>query len=239
MMYQYSPVPGLFIPVGDDGAAVQAALDKARAAVDESVWKRGNSQKTPGGVTELALKELAAIGYKAPDLTGKLKEVSYAETADRSGNTYRKLRLVLEANEPIRLSLDLDTELAQGLIQKLQHVPYGATITVGAFQVAAERNGRSFVNHKATVKMDGSEIRVSGFWKVAQDEAAAAAAALATLGITDKATVNKAKAGKVVEAHVRLLNEVQARLAAEAATAAESAPAPDAPAAPPAEDDDI
>ena len=218
----YNPVAGLFVPVGKEGLAaqVEAALNIARKEVGEAAWKRGNSQKTAGGATEIALRELGKISYKAPVITGKLTKVTYTETKDSSGNTYQKVRVQLdgETKEDGHLvSLDIDSELAQGLIQKLDNCQPGQVITFGAFTVPVERNGRTFVNHKATVKdAAGKEIKAEGFWAKAQEAAAAAKKALESMGIKDPKMLNQAANSKKVEAHVDLLKQIEARFAAPA-----------------------
>lgn len=218
----YNPVAGLFIQVGKDGlgAQIEAALNLARKEVGDAAWKRGNTQKTAGGATEIALRELAKIGYKAPVLKGKLTKVSYVETKDGSGNVYQKVRVQLDGetkDDSHLISLDIDSELAQGLIQKLEHCQLGQVITFGAFTVPVERNGRTFVNHKATVKDEaGKEIKAEGFWAKAQEAAAAAKKALESMGIKDPKMLNQAANSKKVEAHVDLLKTIEARFAAPA-----------------------
>lgn len=212
MIINYNPVAGIFHD--KDDAHFLKAMATAKATIGEDGWKQGNSLKTKGGATEVALAELAKEGYKQPTLAGKLGRVFYAETRDTSGNTYRKLRAAVSGETPEKdflLSLDIDTEVAQCLIQKLDKCTPGQEIVISAFAVPVERNGRHFVNHKGSIKSDGLEVKAEGFWAKANEAAKAAEEGLLKLNITDKKVINQAKDSKKVEAHVDLLKEIEAR----------------------------
>lgn len=233
----YNPVAGVFVPVAKDGvgAAVEKALAAAKNQVGDAAWKRGNSQNTPGGPTAVALAELAKINYKAPVIEGKLTKVAYVTTSDGQGNQYRKVRVQLDAaegGEDFLLSLDVDGELAQGLIQKLDKCERGQVIKVSAFQVPVERADRLYVNHKASVKSGGQEVKAEGFWAKSQEAASAAKAALQAAAAqnpkfikADTKALNQVAAEAKVEAHIELLKEIEARFATSA-PAATPAPAP-------------
>lgn len=222
-MIQYNPVSGMFIPLGSDSPAAQA-LAAVRREVGEDTWKQGNTMKTPGGTTEKARKAILATGYKEPELTGELVGAAYAETSDSKGNVYKKARVTLKNGEERQtITLEMGREETQTLIQKLTQVQPGQVITIGVFQVAVTRGTRNFVNHKATVKSAGVEIPANGFWARAQEQANAKGEAVKAL-INDPKAINTAKSAAIVDFHVGLLKELEAKYASGTPEAPESDP---------------
>lgn len=214
-LYGHNPVVGGLVPTGKNETEINAALDGARAEAGEANWKRGNSGNLPNGATLIARAKLEAIGYVPQPLTGKCTKISMDETRDNSGNVYTKLRVRLDGDAGGMLSLDVSSEVAQRLIQKLDQVTPGSDITINAFATPVVRDGREFVNHVASVKdQNGAEVKsAGGFWEKAQEAANAAAAALTSMGISDKKLINTAKATKKVEAHRELLQSICQRYA--------------------------
>jgi predicted DNA-binding protein (UPF0251 family) len=211
----YNPVVGGLIPGGPDEKVVQTALDHARKIVGDTKWKQGHSFDTPGGATEIALDALAMAGVSPVQPTGLLTFVGYSGTKDGSGNEYHKLRVKLMPvaqgdGDGFMLSLELQSEPAQLLIQRLAQVSPGEYIKVGATTVAAPRGNRVFVNHKVIVTNEaGTEIMpLAGAWKQAQEAADAAAKGIEALGIKDTTMINKAKAAKKMEFHKDLLHKI-------------------------------
>lgn len=212
-LYGHNPVVGGFVPTGKNEVEINAALDGARTEVGEPNWKRGNTGNLPNGATAIARAKLEAIGFVPQPLIGKLSKIGMEETRDGSGNVYTKLRVRIDGDAGGMLSLDVSSEVAQRLIQKLDQVTPGSDITINAFATQVVRNGREFVNHVASVKdVNGVEVKsAGGFWDKAQAAANAAADALTSMGISDKKLLNTAKATKKVEAHRDLLLEIVKR----------------------------
>lgn len=212
-LYGHNPVVGGFIPTGRNETEVNTALDAARQEVGDAIWKRGNSGSDKNGPTAIVLAKLSAIDNAPKALTGTISKVAMEETRDGSGNVYTKLRVRLDGDEGGMLSLDLGSEVAQRLVQKLEQVVPNTVITINAFATTVDRNGRQFVNHVATVKdAEGNEVKPEGsFWSKAQAAANAAAEALKSMGINDNKLINNAKTTKKVEAHKDLLIQISQR----------------------------
>jgi hypothetical protein len=149
MMQRNNLVNG-FIEVNDE--ATQKALDQAKAEIGDAAWKQGHNPETEK-VVRAALKAQGARYEK--ELTGKLTDVSLAETR-ANGETFRKLRVTLENGEDKTiLSADLGSEFAQRLIAKLDRATQehaGQAVIIGGFAEAVEKDGRAFTNHVATLK---------------------------------------------------------------------------------------
>lgn len=212
-LYGHNPVVGGFVPTGKNETEINAALDSARAEIGDPNWKRGNTGNLPTGATAVARAKLEAIGFIPEPLVGTINKISMDETRDGSGNVYTKLRVRLDGDKGGMLSLDLSSEVAQRLIQKLDQVTPGSDVTINAFATSVVRNGREYVNHVASVKnQEGAEVKsAGGFWEIAQAAADAAATALVSMGISDTKLLNKAKATKKVEAHRDLLLKISQR----------------------------
>ena len=194
MMQRNNLVNG-FVTVNDE--PTQKALDQAKAEIGDAAWKQGHTPDTER-VARAALKAQGAR-YETT-LSGKLTEVSMAETK-ANGETFRKLRVTLENGEDKTiLSVDLGSEFAQRLIAKLDRATQehaGQEVTIGGFAEAVEREGshpgesKTFTNHVATLKdAQGQEIPVvPGHFERAQERIAQAQESLRQAGMGDNRKV--------------------------------------------------
>lgn len=194
MMQRNNLVNG-FVTVNDE--PTQKALDQAKAEIGDATWKQGHTPDTER-VARAALKAQGAR-YETT-LSGKLTEVSMAETK-ANGETFRKLRVTLENGEDKTiLSADLGSEFAQRLIAKLDRATQehaGQEVTIGGFAEAVEREGshpgesKTFTNHVATLKdAQGQEIPVvPGHFERAQERIAQAQEPLRQAGMGDNRKV--------------------------------------------------
>ncbi|MGC9215802.1 hypothetical protein [Acidithiobacillus sp.] len=194
MMQRNNLVNG-FVTVNDE--PTQKALDQAKAEIGDAAWKQGHTPDTER-VARAALKAQRAR-YETT-LSGKLTEVSLAETK-ANGETFRKLRVTLENGEDKTiLSADLGSEFAQRLIAKLDRATQehaGQVVTIGGFAEAVEREGshpgesKTFTNHVATLKdAQGQEIPVvPGHFERAQERIAQAQEPLRQAGMGDNRKV--------------------------------------------------
>ena len=194
MMQRNNLVNG-FVTVNDE--PTQKALDQAKAEIGDAAWKQGHTPDTER-VARAALKAQGAR-YETT-LSGKLTEVSMAETK-ANGETFRKLRVTLENGEDKTiLSADLGSEFAQRLIAKLDRATQehaGQEVTIGGFAEAVEREGshpgesKTFTNHVATLKdAQGQEIPVvPGHFERAQERIAQAQEPLRQAGMGDNRKV--------------------------------------------------
>ena len=194
MMQRNNLVNG-FVTVNDE--PTQKALDQAKAEIGDATWKQGHTPDTER-VARAALKAQGAR-YETT-LSGKLTEVSMAETK-ANGETFRKLRVTLENGEDKTiLSADLGSEFAQRLIAKLDRATQehaGQEVTIGGFAEAVEREGshpgesKTFTNHVATLKdAQGQEIpAIPGHFERAQERIAQAQEPLRQAGMGDNRKV--------------------------------------------------
>ncbi|MBU2774493.1 hypothetical protein HMI48_11630 [Acidithiobacillus ferrooxidans] len=194
MMQRNNLVNG-FVTVNDE--PTQKALDQAKAEIGDATWKQGHTPDTER-VARAALKAQGAR-YETI-LSGKLTEVSMAETK-ANGETFRKLRVTLENGEDKTiLSADLGSEFAQRLIAKLDRATQehaGQVVTIGGFAEAVVREGshpgesKTFTNHVATLKdAQGQEIPVvPGHFERAQERIAQAQEPLLQAGMGDNRKV--------------------------------------------------
>jgi hypothetical protein len=174
----------LIVAFADDAKANEAvkAAENAIAAKLGDDRKKGWSQDRQKACRD-AYVEAGAEFHET--LSGRIVDVSLAQTSDGK-NTYHKVRLSLADDQGTRtiISLDRDTELAQRLLCKLIAVEPGTTVTLGAFAQVVDRNGRSFVNHVPTLKVDGKEVAADpGHFAAASEKGKAAEAALAAAGL--------------------------------------------------------
>ena len=180
-LVQHHTLADAFLQVKDD--ATDKALASARADIGEAEWKKGFTVEKRDKVRE-ALK---AHGVPLEtQIAGKLDRVALAET--RNGNqTHKKLRVTLghENGGKTVLSADLDSEFAQRLAAKLEAAQPGQAVTIGGFASVKEKDGRTFVDHVATLKgPDGKEIQpVKEHFKEAQAVADKAIAPLKAAGL--------------------------------------------------------
>lgn len=190
-MMQRNNLADAFVPVNDE--QTNAALKAAKEKIGEAEWKKGFSPENKAVVRE-ALKDHGARYEQA--LKGDLVGVEVAET-QANGETFKKLRVTLE-NEAGRtiLSADMSSEFAQRLITKLdtatrEHA--GGEVSIGAFAKQTERDGRTFVDHVATMKgPDGQEIpATAGHFEQAKERVLAAQKPMLDAGMKDKKILNQ------------------------------------------------
>lgn len=156
-MMERNNVADGFVKVQDPDTRM--ALNMARKEVGEPVWKQGYSPESK----ETARRILKEQGVRYEEkLTGKLVGVQVGET-QANGETKKKLRVTLDdGRDKTILSADLSSEFAQRLVAKLdtaisEHP--GEVVTIGGFASPVERDGRTFVNHVATMKdAEGQEV---------------------------------------------------------------------------------
>lgn len=192
-LMEFNTLADAFLPVKDE--ATDKAMGEAKKAIGDAEWKKGFSKEKRDQVRAI-LKENGAR-YET-NLSGKLMGVEHAETQG-GGLTFNKLRVVLESDQgKTTLSTDMKSEFAQRLIAKLdtatkEHA--GADVTVGGFASEKEKDGRTFVDHVATLKgPDSQEIKAAeGHFEKARDLAAAAQEPLKAQGM-DKDVLNKVAA---------------------------------------------
>ncbi len=189
-MYAHNTVVSGFIVLKD--AAVDAALFEARHEIGDAEWKQGYSEDRCKVARTIFKKHGAKFVTK---LSGPLMGFSTKENTDNQGNTYQKCRIVM-GNDIV--SLEVDTELCQRLLPKLEAViadmGLGTEITISAFPTTEERNGRTFINHTASVKdAKGNEIKGASHFKQAQEAAKAAATAMEMAGVKAKPALKAAR----------------------------------------------
>lgn len=227
-MYQHNTIVAGFILVND--ATTNAALQEARAEIGEAGWKAGYTEER-SKVARAALKK-----HGAPLLTklsGTLSGVFTPQTKDAQGNVFQKVRVFLNnGQDSTVLSLDLGTEFCERLLPKLEAAikdrGIGVAITIACFPTSVDRGGRTFVNHVASVKTDGQEVKAESHFRRAQDACTAAVAALAKAGVKAKAAIDATRKAAKEEYFLGLAGEVAA-LFGNTSTAAEpsEAAAPD------------
>ena len=194
-MLQHNTIVSGFILVND--AATNAALTAAKGAIGADEWKKGYSEERCKTARSTLKAAQVPVQYK---LTGPVTKVSTTETKDGEGNTYRKVRVALgtEKTSPI-LSLDVGTEFCERLLPKLGAAValhgIGAEVTITCFPDVVERDGRTFVNHVASVKIDGEEVKATKpHFQLATQAATTASEALVAAGVKDKKAINAVKA---------------------------------------------
>lgn len=190
-MMQRNNLADAFVLVNDE--QTNAALKTAREQIGDAEWKKGYSPENKAIVRD-ALKEHGARYEQL--LKGNLVGAEVAET-QANGETFRKLRVTLE-NEAGRtiLSADMGSEFAQRLITKLdtatrEHA--GDEVSIGAFAKQTERDGRTFVDHVATMKKpDGQEVPATpGHFEKARERVEAAQKPMLDAGMKDKKILNQ------------------------------------------------
>ncbi|AEM49133.1 hypothetical protein Acife_3060 [Acidithiobacillus ferrivorans SS3] len=227
-MYQHNTIVSGFILVND--ATTNAALQEARAEIGEAGWKAGYTEER-SKVARAALKK-----HGAPVLTklsGTLSGVFTPQTKDAQGNVFQKVRIFLNnGQDSTVLSLDLGTEFCERLLPKLEAAikdrGISVAITIACFPTSVDRGGRTFVNHVASVKADGQEVKAESHFRRAQDACTAAVAALEKAGVKAKAALDATRKAAKEEYFLGLAGEVAA-LFGNTSTAAEpsEAAAPD------------
>lgn len=207
-LLQYHTVAGMLLPVNN--SVIEDILKRAATQVGDTAWRAGFSGFTKGGQTEVARSHLELAGIRPKAVTGALSSVKLADTKDGTGNVFHKVRVGFDGPEGNMLvSLDAHSEIAQRLAQKLLNAAPGEVLSFLPFSTLVEKGGRIYANHAVSLKRaDRTEVTAPpNLWSQAQAEADAVEHALKALNITDKATINKAKAAKKIEFHVALYRE--------------------------------
>jgi hypothetical protein len=188
-LMQRNNLANAFLLVNDE--ATDRALQKARDEVGDAAWKQGHSKETEKVVREELKRE--GVRYET-EITGKLAGVELA-TTEANGAEFQKLRVKLDnGQDRVVLTADLSSEFAQRLIAKLEAAEPGQTVTIGGFAESVERDGKSFVNHVATLKDEQKqEIKaVPGHFEKSREAIDKAQAGLRAAGLDkDKATMSK------------------------------------------------
>ena len=204
-----------FLPVGDE--KTQSALKAAQQSIGDATWKAGYSKETRDQVR----KTLKANGVEpVASLSGRLVDVSHAQTT-YNGNTFDKLRVTLEQGngDTTILTGDMRSEFSQRLLAKLDAVTQTTdrTVTIGGFAEPVTRNGKTFVNHVATIKgEDGQEIKAApGHFAKAAERGQAAADALTKAGVKQPRLIQDARDAARTEYFTELTGQIQTRLLAE------------------------
>ena len=194
-MLQHNTIVSGFILVND--AATNAALTAAKGQIGSDEWKKGYSEERCKIARSTLKTANVPVQYK---LTGPITKVSTTETKDGEGNVYRKVRVALgnDRASPI-LSLDIGTEFCERLLPKLGAAVaihgIGAEVTIICFPDVVERDGRTFVNHIASVKIAGEEVKATKpHFQLAAQAATTASDALVAAGVKDKKALNAVKA---------------------------------------------
>ncbi|MGE0047752.1 MAG: hypothetical protein AB7T01_02290 [Acidithiobacillus sp.] len=216
VMMQRNNLADAFVAVGD--ADTNAALKAARDEIGDAEWKKGFSPEKKTVVREAMKAHNARYEEK---LIGSLVGVDVAET-QANGETFKKLRVTLENdNGKTILSSDLNSEHAQRLLPKLAtaigQIEPGSpapAVVIGGFASEKEKDGRTFVDHVATLKdAEGKEFPAQpGHFEAARDRAKVAQKPLLDAGMSDK-KVLKAVATSAREAHfAEVAEDLSARL---------------------------
>jgi len=194
-MLQHNTVVSGFILVNDENT--NQALAAAKAKIGDAEWKSGYSEEKCKIARAMLKEHRASCAFK---LEGRLTRVSTAETKDAQGNTFRKVRVTLgEGRESTILSLDVGTEFCERLLPKLGaavvQLGIGAQVSITCFPDVVERDGRTFVNHVASLKdAQGNQVKATKpHFRMAQDAAQAAVEALQKAGIKDRKALNMAR----------------------------------------------
>ncbi len=128
------------------------------------------------------------------EISGKLTNIAFAET-QHDKQIFKKLRVTLENETGGKtvLSADLDKEFTQRLIAKLENAEKGQQVSIGGFAKVKEKDGRTFVDHVATLKdAEGKDIpAVAGRFREAQDIANKAMEPLKAAGIDNQEVFTK------------------------------------------------
>lgn len=235
-MYQHNTIVSGFVLVNDP--ATTAALAEARGAIGEAGWKAGYT-KEKSEIARVALKK-----HGAPVLTklsGTLSGVFTPQTKDAQGNVFQKVRVFLNnGQDSTVLSLDLGTEFCERLLPKLEAAindrGIGVAITIACFPTSVDRGGRTFVNHVASVKTDGQEVKAESHFRRAQDACTAAVAALAKAGVKAKAAIDATRKAAKEEYFLGLAGEVAALFGNASTSTPNSEAAVSAPSSDPSEE---
>ncbi len=190
------------------------AIGTARSNVGDDVWKKGFSGKDSEGATAAAVNELKGAGIEPVKVEGELKNVSFVENKDSSGNVYPKLRVDIANGEDVMLlSLDLKSDVAQRLIAKLDSCQPGDHLKVSAWASPVERGDRTFINHAVSIKNgQGVEVKANpDFSSNIKNQTETLENTLKMAGVNDAKVISAAKTNKRIEAHKEKLLNIQNR----------------------------
>lgn len=201
------------------------AVAKAKQEAGDDVWKQGFSGWAPKGATKIA-KDIFEVAKIAPlKAHGNLLHVGFVENSDKAGNKYPKLRVsLLSGEQEIMLSIDMKSDVAQRLINKLDNCQQGNVIAISAWPDQVERNGRTYINHAVSVKRDdGTEVPVNPELGIAiKAKTDAIEPALKAAGIGDAKVIAAAKINKRIESYTELLMGIEKRFPVAAQATAEA-----------------
>lgn len=186
-LVQHHTLADAFLQVKD--GVTDQALSAARADIGDADWKKGFTVEKRDKVREVMKAHGVPLETR---IVGTLDRVALAET--RNGNqVFQKLRVTLagDAGGKTVLSADLDSEFAQRLVSKLEAAQPGQAVSIGAFASVKEKDGRTFVDHVATLQgPDGKEIQpAKEHFKEAQALADKALAPLQAAGLGSNQTL--------------------------------------------------
>lgn len=207
----YSTIVGGFYAHNEK---LEKAIGTARSNVGDDVWKKGFSGKDAEGATVAATTELNAAGITPVKVEGELKNVSFVENKDASGNVYPKLRVDIQTGEDeLLLSLDLKSDVAQRLIAKLDNCQPGDHVKLSAWATPVEKGDRTFINHAVSVKgNDGQEVKANpDFSANIKTQTDTMESTLKAAGVNDSRVISAAKTNKRIEAHKEKLLNIQDR----------------------------
>ena len=207
----YSTIAGGFYTHTEN---LEKAIGIARSNVGDDVWKKGFSGKDSSGATAAAITEFNEAGITPVKVEGELKNVSFVENKDSSGNVYPKLRVdIANGDNVMLLSLDLKGDVAQRLIAKLDNCQPGDHVKVAAWASPVDRGERTFINHAVSVKGgQAEEVKVNPeFSSGIKNQTEALENTLKSAGINDTKVISAAKTNKRIEAHKEKLLDIQNR----------------------------
>lgn len=206
----YSTILGAFYAQSEN---MECAVRSARNEAGDDAWKRGFTGSTQGGATAIARKHFREYQIEPAVVEGEISYVGFVMNRDEAGNEYPKLRvgLVNPAGDQLMLSLDVKTDVAQRLIVKLDNCMPGQFIKISAWASPVERDGRTFINHAASVK-DSNDKEIpanSVFSKTVKEVCDGVERTLRTAGISDKKVIATAKATKRIDEFKGMLLRIQ------------------------------
>lgn len=209
---------------------LQQAKDKAGGDTEVKKGFVGLGADTASGKARNFLKEnKVPFGF---NIDGKLVSAYYKDVEDASrGLKVPYLKVVLQdeidgRKENTVLSVNLQNELAQKLIQKLQYATPGQHLEIGAWASfepnRKDPNGKSYSKHNTSVKQDGAELKVPEdvkHYDIVKDLVAAKHQKLIDAGFendaSNKEMFSKARQSTVVEYFKGILvSDIEPRFAA-------------------------
>lgn len=147
------------------------AYAEAKNMVGDAEVKKsfsGLGADTATGKARKHLKDLKVpIGFT---ISGKLKNIFYREAEDQATkNKYENLRVVLQdddngVKENTVLTLDMGSEVAQKLLQKLEYAVPGEQVEIAAWSTleanSKDPSGKVYAKHNVSLKQAGAEVKL-------------------------------------------------------------------------------